>query len=1061
MNRFLLFFLALICFAFPIQAQYSVTTSPHTYIQSFDALSNTGTANTWTDNTTMTGWYANRVVYIASDGTSNSGAMYSLGAAGLNERALGSVASGSVPDVYTAFRIQNNTSSPITSLVVEYTGEQWRNGGNAAAQVLDFEYQTSASAITNILNVDPWTKSTELRFTSPTIGASTAVLDGNAAANRTTIKATLTVDIPVGGEIMLRWHDTNDSGSDHALAIDDFSFSIGGGTATPIEGTGTATVINTTPSSPVLNTDIFRRSVSQNAQLTLTGSNAGTITNINALIPTEWTGLAANQVTLSGAGCSTAQASVISNTIQVTKAAVTVSNPCVIGVAALNVPAPTNANSGVFTFQIQTAGPTGTAKAIASSPKGYVTLPIGFLHDVDANGVALDNGSTVAVEGTITVASGVFSLSRLESAIEDATGAITLFSTGMNPSLSVGQTYIAKGSISQFGGLNELTPTASTFINLNAPVTVTPTSTTLASLLTTLEANESRLFKLTGATIDCSTWASGTVNLTQNGSSIPMLLDVDTNIGLNPCPASPTDVVGILGQADTTSPFTGDYQFKPRTIGDLLSGAVGLCTGSATDPKVEFASMYSINKETGSKTVQVKVVVKNTNPASPFTVDIGAAKSSTATNGVDVTGVTLPQTLTFAAGSTSPQILTFNMVDDGNNKEAIEYLQLQLSNATNTCLDTITPFGGNKSKHTLWIMDNDKPSTTLFQGQCGTTLLNSLSATFGDGSNDGLTYDGTARDTLYGVINYDGVKTCGVYEGQCITYAFNRKTGLPDPSTEVYQGGSGLNAEHIWPQSMGASTEPARSDLHNLRPANGNLNSVRSNYPYADLTDAQIDTWYKGTTSQTTIPSDPQNWSGFDTATLTFEPRDYAKGIVARSLAYFYTMYASGGANPTFWNSIQTIVKAWNTSFPVTIDEANQNILVAAYQNNKLNPFIIDPTLVNRAYFLPLTDDACKANPTANETQSVISDRFQLSEAYPNPFSASTQFVLTVPTTQHIRLNVYDLTGRVASTIFDGVIQANSPQTFTLNAQNLTNGLYFYQVAGEFFNTTKKMVVMK
>ena len=56
-----------------------------------------------------------------------------------------------------------------------------------------------------------------------------------------------------------------------------------------------------------------------------------------------------------------------------------------------------------------------------------------------------------------------------------------------------------------------------------------------------------------------------------------------------------------------------------------------------------------------------------------------------------------------------------------------------------------------------------------------------------------------------------------------------------DPSTTMYLGG--INCEHSWPQSMGASTEPMKSDLHHLFPCKDNVNSSRSNNPYADIPD--------------------------------------------------------------------------------------------------------------------------------------------------------------------------------------------------------------------------------
>ncbi|MBK9288285.1 MAG: hypothetical protein IPN38_11530 [Flavobacteriales bacterium] len=57
------------------------TTGSHS--QTFDGLANTGSTNTWADNSTIANWYAQRTgngtTYTASTGSSNSGALYSFG----------------------------------------------------------------------------------------------------------------------------------------------------------------------------------------------------------------------------------------------------------------------------------------------------------------------------------------------------------------------------------------------------------------------------------------------------------------------------------------------------------------------------------------------------------------------------------------------------------------------------------------------------------------------------------------------------------------------------------------------------------------------------------------------------------------------------------------------------------------------------------------------------------------------------------------------------------------------------------------------------------------------
>lgn len=192
------------------------------YTQDFNSLANTGTGITWTDNTTIPGWYSSRVIYNAGNGGSNAGALYSFGATGSADRALGSIGSGSTGTVLYGARFVNNTGGAVTSLKVAYKGEQWRNGGVAAVQTVNFAYQSGASVAS--LSTGDWTAVTNLNFNSPVTGTTASALDGNLPANSTIVVYTIHgLNIPAGNELMIRWEDIDHSGADHGLAIDSFS----------------------------------------------------------------------------------------------------------------------------------------------------------------------------------------------------------------------------------------------------------------------------------------------------------------------------------------------------------------------------------------------------------------------------------------------------------------------------------------------------------------------------------------------------------------------------------------------------------------------------------------------------------------------------------------------------------------------------------------------------------------------------------------------------------------------------------------------------------------------
>lgn len=243
----------------------NLTNANPTYTQNFNTLISSG-STTWANNSTLSGWYhaAGTNTLIAGTGSGNSGSLYSFGSTGSSERALGSVASGSTDTLFYGVLLKNTGTSNITSITVTYTGEQWRNGSNAAVQSLFFAYSVTATAI----NTGAYTPLSALNFASPIhTNAAATSLDGNSSANKIAgITATITgLNIAPNSTIMLRWADPNDLSNDHGLAIDDL-------TATATFAVATAPVVTTTRTGNVSATSFGSGgNVTSNGGSTLTG----------------------------------------------------------------------------------------------------------------------------------------------------------------------------------------------------------------------------------------------------------------------------------------------------------------------------------------------------------------------------------------------------------------------------------------------------------------------------------------------------------------------------------------------------------------------------------------------------------------------------------------------------------------------------------------------------------------------------------------------------------------------------------------------------------------------
>jgi hypothetical protein len=226
--RKVLFSLVLVLMGFVGMGQtYSLTGSNPVYTQNFDGLPATTTA--WADNSTLANWYLTRsgtapFNIVAGTGSSNTGSLYSFASASApTDRALGSVSSATPSTLNYGINFTNNSTNTINSITVNYTGEQWRDGGATTpiAHTLSFSYRVNAVAV----NDAGFTGVSALDFVTPTFinTGSGVALDGNASANRTVKNATFTVSVPVGSTIFIRWQDINDAGNDHGLAVDDLS----------------------------------------------------------------------------------------------------------------------------------------------------------------------------------------------------------------------------------------------------------------------------------------------------------------------------------------------------------------------------------------------------------------------------------------------------------------------------------------------------------------------------------------------------------------------------------------------------------------------------------------------------------------------------------------------------------------------------------------------------------------------------------------------------------------------------------------------------------------------
>lgn len=177
--------------------------------------------------------------------------------------------------------------------------------------------------------------------------------------------------------------------------------------------------------------------------------------------------------------------------------------------------------------------------------------------------------------------------------------------------------------------------------------------------------------------------------------------------------------------------------------------------------------------------------------------------------------------------------------------------------------------------------------------------------------------------------------------------------------------GDCYNREHIVPQSLFNEAAPMVSDIHFIRPTDGKVNGMRSNYPFGKVGNTSFTSLNGSKLGNSVSPG----YSG-----TVFEPIDAFKGDVARMIFYFVTRYETqlsgfttgnmlgGSAFPGLqpWELNQLI--AWHNLDPVSPAEIARNNASYNFQGNR-NPFIDHPEYVNQIWGTPVVDTQAPTAP--------------------------------------------------------------------------------------------------
>ncbi len=110
--------------------------------------------------------------------------------------------------------------------------------------------------------------------------------------------------------------------------------------------------------------------------------------------------------------------------------------------------------------------------------------------------------------------------------------------------------------------------------------------------------------------------------------------------------------------------------------------------------------------------------------------------------------------------------------------------------------------------------------------------------------------------------------------------------------------------------------------------------------------------------------------------------------------------------------------------------------------------------------FNHITMDARATGTSAENGIGELPVEVRLEQNYPNPFNPATEISFSVPEPMHVRLEVFDVTGRHIETLIDRQM-SRGEHTTRFNAENLSSGIYLYRLEAGNQSFTRRMMFVK
>ncbi len=750
--------------------------------------------------------------------------------------------------------------------------------------------------------------------------------------------------------------------------------------------------------------------------------------------------------------------------------------------------------------------------------------PISDLHQNNSSGVPVLEDSVVQVQGVVSVSDQFGDLSF----IQDSTGGVGVFDTAFVSSVQIGDTLIVTGQLSQSDGLTRL---VSVTIDSIIGVGGIPSYKVITAADINAEGNggienlEGRLIRLNSASLSdpAGNWPPGGRETASDGTgSFTIFSSRDTEIPFNPKPRASFDIIGVINQLDTGSPFTSGYEILPRFLSDIIGKDAPAFISPLTIIEIgstwvdvtwatEDSSFGSVSFESESgNSVGVRETeltegvhlfkVEGLLPSTFYYIRANAWLRADTTRSAEVF---------FISGSppeSSGEIRVFfnQKVDTtyaipGNNaigNASFRTVLLNRINATEHTIDLCLFSLSLNEISTALIAAKDRGVVIRFVYEDRSTqsavqtLINAGIQVIKDnfGANDGnglmhnkfIIFDGRNDSSasndwvLTGSTNWTSngidanIQNLILIQDQTLariyTREFNEMWGSVSDTANSDSSKFSSNKSDNIPHVLNISGR--RVEVY-MSPTDGVTTQIRNKLSAAKESIYFCILAYTRDDIASVMRGRFDNIPGFHLRGIFDISMDEDVSVYPDMINWGLDVYLDN--EPGTLHHKYMVIDGFNTAGKPFVITGSHNWSTAAETRNNENTLIIYDSLIANLYIQEFAERYKRASgnrlpipgtiSVADEDESLPTE-FSLSQNYPNPFNPVTAVNYTLFISGNVNLSIFNLRGETVATVVNE-FQTTGTYRANWDAANSASGIYFYRLQIGALSITKKMLLLK